>query len=156
MKTLSAAVVLSLALPCLALGQAKPQQSLPPVGENATQEVTALERAWIDAGRQYDVAWFERYMAPSLISTDENGVVTDKAATIADVKSRATKIESESYENLKVQVYGDTAVATGITVVKGTYKGKDNSGKYPWTDTWVKRGGQWQCVASHSSKIVTK
>lgn len=60
-----------------------------------------------------------------------------------------------TYENLKVQVYGDAAVATGITVVKGgSYKGKDSSGKFPWTDTWVKRGGQWQCDASHSSKIV--
>jgi hypothetical protein len=67
-----------------------------------------------------------------------------------------SKIESNVYENLKVQVYDDAAVATAISVVKGSYKGKDNSGKYPWTDTWVKRGGQWQCVASHASKIVQK
>jgi ketosteroid isomerase-like protein len=156
MKTLGVAVVLAVALPCLILGQAKPQQASPSAGETAIQEVTALERAWIDAGRQYDVAWFERYMAASLITTDETGAVTDKAAMIAEVKDRASKIESESYENLKVQAYGDAVVATGISVVKGTFKGKDNSGKYPWTDTWIKRGGQWQCVASHSSKIVQK
>ena len=124
------------AIPCLVLGQAKPPQAVPSAGAGAIQEVTALERAWIDAVRQYDVAWFERSLADSLISTDENGVVTDKAATIADVKTRASKNESVSYENLKVQVYGDAAVATGITVVKGgSYKGKDSSGKFPWTDT---------------------
>jgi ketosteroid isomerase-like protein len=156
MKTLSVAVVLAVALPCLVLGQATPQQAVPSAELNAIQEVTALERAWIDASRQYDVAWFERYLAASCIFTDENGVVMDKAAMIADVKNQATKTESYSYENLKVQVYGDAAVATGISVVKETYKGKDNSGKYPWTDTWVKRGGQWQCVASHNSKIVPK
>jgi hypothetical protein len=118
LKTLSVAVVLAVALSCLVLGQAKPQQALPAAGQTAIQEVAALERAWIDASRQYDVAWFERSLADSFISTDEDGV------------------------------------ATAIGVVKGSYTGKDNSGKYPWTDTWVKRGGQWQCVASHASKIV--
>jgi ketosteroid isomerase-like protein len=156
MKTLSVAVVLAVALPCLVLGQAKPKQALPSAGESAIQEVTALELAWIDASRQHDVAWFERYMAASCILTDENGVVTDKAAMIADVKAGASQITSSSYENLKVQAYGDTVVATGISVTTSTYKGKDNSGKYPWTDTWIKRGGQWQCVASHDSKIVPK
>jgi len=151
MKQMVAAVALLLLFACLIFGQTKP-----PVAQNAVQEVTALERAWLDAGRQYDVSWFERNIADSYISTDENGVVTDKATMIADVKNKASKYESLSYETLKVQAYGDAAVATGIAVVKGTYKGKDNSGKYPWTDTWVKLAGRWQCVAGHSSKIVTK
>jgi ketosteroid isomerase-like protein len=59
-------------------------------------------------------------------------------------------------ENLRVKEYGDTALATAISVIKGTYKGKDNNGKYPWTDTWIKIGGHWQCVASHNSKLPTK
>lgn len=29
-----------------------------------------------------------------------------------------------------------------VGIPKGTYKGKDSSGRYPWTDAWVKRGGQ--------------
>jgi ketosteroid isomerase-like protein len=55
-----------------------------------------------------------------------------------------------------VQPYGDTAIATGIVVIKGTSKGKDVSGRSQWTDTWIKRGGQWQCVASHSTRITKK
>jgi ketosteroid isomerase-like protein len=154
MKTLSAIVLLAMAIPGLAFGQAKPQRAAAPAGSAAVEEVTALERAWIDAARRYDVAWFERALADSFVNTDENGAATGKAAMVADVKNRASKTESMSYEDLKVQAYGDAAVATGITVVKGgSYQGKDNSGRYRWTDTWVKRGGQWQCVASHASKI---
>ena len=156
MKRLIVAIVLVLIVSCLSFGQAKPKQAATPVGQNAVQEVTALENAWIDAERQYDVSWFEHNLADSYHNTDENGVVSDKATTIADVKNRASKIESYSYEGFKVQAYGDTAVATGIAVFKGTYKGKDNSGKYPWTDTWVKLAGRWQCVASHNSKIVSQ
>jgi ketosteroid isomerase-like protein len=155
MKKTAVAVFLVLAVSSVIFGQAKSPQASP-AGQNASQEVSALEKAWINASMKHDVAWFEKNIADSFIGTDENGVVQDKAAMIADVKNQVSKIESTFYENLKVQVYGDAAVATGISVTKGTSKGKDNSGKYPWTDTWIKKGGQWQCVASHSSKIVAK
>jgi ketosteroid isomerase-like protein len=152
MKRLMVAIVLVLVVSCPIFGQTKP-----PAGQNAVQEVTALERAWQEAGPKYDVSWYERNIADSYIGTDENGVVSNKAAMIADVKNKAFKAESYTMENLKVQAYGDAAVATGISVIKkGVYKGKDASGEYPWTDTWVKIGGRWQCVASHSSKIVSK
>jgi hypothetical protein len=37
--------------------------------------------------------------------------------------------------------------------LKGNYKGQDISGKYRFTDTWVKRNGKWQVAASHSTKV---
>jgi ketosteroid isomerase-like protein len=152
MKRLLAAVVLVLIVSCPISGQTKP-----PAGQNAVQEVTALEQAWQEASPKYDVSWYERNIADSYIGTDENGVMSNKAATIADVKNKAFKAESYTLENLKVQAYGDAAVATGISVItKATYKGKAVSGKYPWTDTWVKLSGRWQCVASHNSKIALR
>jgi ketosteroid isomerase-like protein len=156
MKRLIVAIVLVLNVSCLIFGQAKPQPSAQQSVQSAVQELTALEQAWLEASRQHDGAWMERYLADTYISTDQNGVIYDKAARIARVKNPARKVESVSYENNKVQVYGDTAIVTGLTVLKGTFEGKDNSGKFQWTDTWVKRGGQWQCVAGHSSTVVAK
>jgi ketosteroid isomerase-like protein len=150
LKKIFGAVVLLLALVSLILGQTKA-----PAGQNAVGEVTALERAYIESSRQYDIAWFERYLADSFSSTGD-GVMSDKATVIANLKNRVRKTESVSYEELKVQAYGDAAVAVGLTNFKGTLNGKDASRKYRWTDTWVKRDGQWQCVAGHSSTVVTK
>jgi ketosteroid isomerase-like protein len=50
--------------------------------------------------------------------------------------------------DMTVHVYGNTAVAAGANNLHGTYKGQDISGKYRFTDTWVKRNGKWQVVAS--------
>jgi len=50
-------------------------------------------------------------------------------------------------------VNGDTAMAIGIESDKGTDNGKDASGRFRWTDTWVTINRKWQCVASHASKI---
>jgi len=38
-------------------------------------------------------------------------------------------------------------------LMKGTYKGQDLSGKYRFTDTWVKRNGKWDVVASQYTKV---
>ncbi len=156
MKRLFVVALVMLALPGLAFGQAAAQKAAPGKGQSVEQEVSALERAWIDASLKFDAAWFERHMADTLVNTDEEGVVTGKASMVADVKSHAYTYETLTYDDLKVQAYGDTAVATGISVWKGTKKGKPDSGRSQWTDTWVKRAGQWQCVASHGTMIVKK
>jgi ketosteroid isomerase-like protein len=57
---------------------------------------------------------------------------------------------------LSVQVYGDAAVATGISRESGTNKGKPYVIRSRFTDTWIKRHGVWLCVASHSMPIPAK
>ena len=56
------------------------------------------------------------------------------------------------YREMKVKVFGNTAVVMGSDTEKSTYKGKDSSGKYVWMDVFVNRGGKWQAVASESTK----
>jgi len=79
--------------------------------------------------------------------------VTDRTAALATAK--ATKYDSVDYDDLKITVFGNTAIATGGFSAKGT----DPSGKAfetheRFTDTWVKMsGGKWQCVASHGSPV---
>ena len=40
--------------------------------------------------------------------------------------------------------------------MKAEFKGKDISGQYRWTDTFIKRNGRWQCVATHASNVAQK
>jgi ketosteroid isomerase-like protein len=55
--------------------------------------------------------------------------------------------------NVRVTVFGDTAIATGGFKGKGTdAAGKFFDNKERWTDSWPKMpNGKWQCVASHTS-----
>jgi ketosteroid isomerase-like protein len=54
---------------------------------------------------------------------------------------------------MKVRLLGDVALVHGLSTSKGSYKGKENSGQFRWTDVFVKRGGRWLAVATHSSKV---
>jgi ketosteroid isomerase-like protein len=55
---------------------------------------------------------------------------------------------------MKVQMFGDTAIATYTTTDKGMYKGRDISGQYRWTDVFVKMGGKWKFVAGQGTPIM--
>jgi uncharacterized protein (TIGR02246 family) len=115
--------------------------------------VTALEQQWMQSQKTNNPDLVAPLLADKFVNTGTDGKVTGKAATLANAK--ATKYESIEYEDLKVTVFGDTAIATGGSKAKGT----DESGKpldehVRWTDTWVKMpNGKWQCVASQGSPV---
>jgi hypothetical protein len=55
---------------------------------------------------------------------------------------------------IKVRVLGNVAIVTAGDVEKSSYKGKDTSGHYVWTDVYMNREGQWQVVATQGSKLL--
>ena len=92
-------------------------------------------------------------MSDDFTWTSPWGEVWTKAQDLALVKSGEDAITSWVLADMKVRVYGNTAVVTGRNTVKETYKGEDVGGQNRWTHTWIKLAGCWQCVAGHSSEI---
>jgi uncharacterized protein (TIGR02246 family) len=121
--------------------------------ENVEQAITKLEREWAEALVKADVATLERVMADDWLMTTWDGQTQTKAQSIAEFKSGETKLTAADMGNLKVRVFGDTAVATLSLMEKGMSKGKDSSGHFLYTDVWVKRNGKWQAVATHGTKV---
>jgi ketosteroid isomerase-like protein len=115
--------------------------------------VAALEQQWLQSQKTNNPDLVAPLLADKFVDTESDGKVWNKAESLANAK--ATKYVSAEYEDVKVTVFGDTAVATGGFRAKGT----DASGKpmdihERWTDTWVKMpSGKWQCVATHGSTI---
>jgi ketosteroid isomerase-like protein len=136
------------ALCCSVFPQSKGRPS-----SDAEQTVMGIERELLKAVLKGDASANERYLADTYVFTGPDGTVENKAQAIADLKSGDLKLQSASLDGAKVQVYGDTAVVTYSSNDKGTYKGKDISGKTRWTDVFVNRNGRWQLVASQGTMI---
>jgi len=115
--------------------------------------VAALEQQWLQSQKANNPDLVAPLLADKFIMTGVDGKVTGKAESLATAK--ATKYDSVDYDNVKVTVFGNTAIATGGFKAKGTDpSGKPLDAHERWTDTWVKMpNGQWQCVASHSSPV---
>jgi ketosteroid isomerase-like protein len=115
--------------------------------------VAALEQQWMQSQKTNNPDLVAPLVADKFVATGLDGKVTGKAVLLANAK--ATKYDSMEYEDVKVTVFGDTAIATGASKAKGTdEKGKAIDEHVRWTDTWVKMpNGKWQCVASHVSSL---
>ena len=113
--------------------------------------VVALEQQWLQGQKTNNPDLVAPLLADKIVVTQADGKVSDKAATLAFYKK--TKWDSAGYSDVNVTVFGDTAIATGGFMGKGTdAAGQPFDDNERWTDTWVKRpGGKWQCVASHVS-----
>ena len=115
--------------------------------------ILQMERDWTAAGLKKDFATLDRIIADDWVAIDFQGKAITKAQSIADLKSGSSINQSVQLGEMKVRVFGNTAVVTGSDTEKSTYKGKDSSGKYAWTDVFVNRNGRWQAVASQSTKV---
>ena len=60
-------------------------------------------------------------------------------------------IESAVSTGVQVQIYGSTAIVTGLDTISGKNKGEPYTNRWLYMDVWVKRSGRWQCVKTYSS-----
>ncbi len=136
----------------LSLGSAAWSQDKKDSG-GTEKAVAALEQQWLQSQKTNNPDLVAPLLADKFMMTGNDGKVTGKAELLATAK--ATKYESVEYDDVKVAVFGDTAIARGGFKATGT----DASGKpldihERWTDTWVKMpNGQWQCVASQATSL---
>jgi Domain of unknown function (DUF4440) len=118
-------------------------------------ELMQIERDIGEANIKRDKAYFERIEADEFIFTDSGGGITTKAEDVASLDKPAGEFKLVSYivDEMKVSVYGKTAVVTGRTTTISRGKDREVTNKSRFTDVFVKRGGRWQIVAGHSSRI---
>ena len=146
MKSLcTAGLLAALVLPVFGVARA----DAPSVEQNLMQ----MERDWTQAGLKKDAASLDKIIADDWVAIGFDGKTVTKAEVMADLKSGASATQSVELGAMKVRVFGNTAVVTGSDTEKSTYKGKDSSGKYVWTDVFVMRQGRWQAAASQSTKV---
>jgi len=124
--------------------------------QTVEQILIRMEHAWSEADVKKDAATLNRILADDWIGIDFEGTVMTRAEVLKQVSAHAadTATESTVLGEMKVRVYGNTALVTGKETEKSRYKGEDSSGEYIWTDVFVLRNGRWQAVSSQSTKIV--
>jgi ketosteroid isomerase-like protein len=114
------------------------------------QELLKLQRQWLDAYQKHDAAALERIEVDDFTLTESDGKVTTKAEDVASIKNAKPPQPDDSFdvEDVKVRLYGDTAVLIGRVILKYRNKGQMVAERYRYTDTYLKRHGRWRVVAS--------
>ncbi len=161
MKRILAIAALMIAASPLAFSQtaqSKPNQATTAgqKGGSAEQEVLKVNKEYGEAYVRGDAEAVDRLMADDYISTISTGEVVDRARSMKEIKSGDTKVESGQDDDVRVRVYGDTAVVTGLWASKGQNKGKAFDNKERYTAVYVKRDRRWQVVAEHLTTVAAQ
>ena len=134
--------------------------SVPAFAQNSVRDeggrVLGLEKAWNHAIEAKDTKALDQLLAPTFVAVEIDGSVSSKSEFLASIKAPEYQPSQAVNEDMSVQVYGNSAVVVGIFRVKGVEKGKPYVHRERFIDTWIRREGGWQCVASSATLITAK
>ena len=116
-------------------------------------ELKQIENDWTAAAKAKDAAKLADILSDSWVSFGWDGRREDKAAALADLKKPGNSLDTLEMGPMTVRIFGNTAIVTGSDTEKSKEDGKDTSGKYVWTDVFVKENGKWKAVSSQSTKV---
>ena len=96
---------------------------------------------------------WKKYFAEDSIFADEKGRTMDKPKLVADITpmpagySGAIKIEQ-----VQSRIYNNVAILSYDANEKETIFGQELSARYHVMDTWLRRDGDWQIIASQAHR----
>ena len=126
------------------------------VATNENEQKFLLEwgRRGTKAMASNDVSWLERNFDDRAIYTGGDSSVLTKSQLMEIFKARHWNYEMAETEDVKVQLFGDTAILTGWNSQKATYKGVAVNGRSRFTHTLIKQQGKWRLIAGAESGMI--
>ena len=120
------------------------------------QALMKIQHEWAEARVKGDSSYTRRIEADDCTIVWPDGRIVNKRqdlqTMIGDIVFTDFKID-----DLRIRLYGDTGIVVGEGIIKAQ-QGKQDllDGKFVWTDTFVKQGGQWKVVASQITSVLEK
>jgi ketosteroid isomerase-like protein len=113
------------------------------------------ENAWEAAVMKHDSATIDGFLAADFQGVSSKNKFVGRSEVLSELKGDKDTYKSAKNDRLNVKMYGNNvAVVTGRARETGAGKdGKKFDRTYLFTDTWMMRGGKWQCIASQITKI---
>jgi ketosteroid isomerase-like protein len=102
-----------------------------------------------------DRATMERLYTDDYMYIHSNGTVANKTQEIAAYMSPDQAWTAFKTDDLKVRIYRDVAVVTGVSTLTGSAKGYV-SGARRFTELLVRRNGRWQSVGGQTTLVPAK
>ena len=115
---------------------------------NDLNELTILNKAYVDSVQNCDVKRFDEILAQDFYCTNPDKSLVDRAAFLKQTALPVT-IKNLVADDVKIRVMGDFAIIHARTSYI-TGDGQQAYGRY--TDCWAKQNGKWLAVSAHVAR----
>jgi len=116
------------------------------------QELTKIENDWGESYIKRDPSFAERITTDDFIFVGSDGNIVEKSNYVRGIKGN-TVFKQFKIDDLKIRIYGDTAIVIGRATITATAGQSDVRGRYAFTDVFVKESGEWKAVSGHVTPI---
>jgi ketosteroid isomerase-like protein len=116
------------------------------------RELVRIEEDLHVAYLRHDAKFVAQLLSEDFLAIDANGNGYDRTRQIAELAD-PTVCEYITPHDLRVRVYGDSAVVTGRTKAKCHAEGTDLQLSTRWTDVFVRHEHKWKWVAAQFSNL---
>jgi len=120
------------------------------------QALRRIQRDWADARLKRDSSFATKIEAADFTIVWPDGQIINKQDDVKSYEADGAVFSEFKITDLDVRFYGETAIVVGQGSIKGHTPTKDLSGRYVWTDTFVKQNGGWKAVASQVTPVLAK
>lgn len=117
--------------------------------------MVAANRRYSEATEKNDFRTLEQFWSDDYIFTDRVGRVWTRPQQIENFTSQTLVYERLSEDDIRVKVYGQTAVVTGRTDQRLRFGSDVQESRTRYTRVYVKRQGRWYIVATQRTDIAT-
>lgn len=123
----------------------------------AVAAVLQIERDIMAAIKSKDANALEPMLADEFIYRTHFGAEADKRAFLESIASFPIEILSLRGEELKVNLFGETAVLTGVQHAEARPpEGEPEQSAVAFTDVFVQREGRWLMVLAYGVELPTE
>jgi len=110
------------------------------------EELVKLEEEFAGAIVKNSPEKIRQFVSDDWIIINADGGIIDKERFFEVINSGTLTHEMMESDDMRVRVYGDSAVVSALTRSKGKFMGQEFTTHERSTDVFVRRDGQWLCV----------
>lgn len=135
------------------LASAQGQKTNKQEAGNAEEQIKKLQAELIQAILKSDASFYQKCFADDGIFVHGDGSEDSKASEIEALKSGSLKYDSYAIRDLKIHMYGSTAVVDTLASGKGLLNSKPFDTDLRVTYVWVNLKGDWKLVLRHVTRV---
>jgi ketosteroid isomerase-like protein len=119
-------------------------------------ELLKWESEFAQAVARNDVNALDRFLDDEWVIVDPDGGIIDKERFLSVIGSGVLSHESMNSTEVKVRLFGDTAVVTALTTTTGNFMNKNFTSCERATDVFIKQPDRWRCVFTQLTRFNKK
>ncbi len=112
-----------------------------------------LNTTYDSALLQSDTAKIGRLYASDFEYITPEGQIRNRKEQLDNIKNGGLLLQHAQSDEVKIRLYGDMAVLTGVFTGRGVYRGNPIDSRERYSTVWIRKDSSWQMVMEQGTRI---